>query len=170
MISPLSARFHHLAYGVDRLDEAIADAATRLGAGPFFVLRDVPLAAIADGEPVAFEHSSAFGRWGDTFLELMQIDRCDRDRIHTPIPGINHLAWAVPTLEAAGRELDGGGMPEILRAELGDIAFVLHDAQEQFGHNVELHADSEGFRAFFRQIAEASESWDGRDPIREPDF
>ena len=163
---------HHISYAVADLDRAIHRAAETVGAGPFFVLRDVPLTATSGGEPAEFLHSSAFGQWGAVRLEFQQIEHCAPDHVAAAMgsvtPTMNHIGWAVPSLDSAAEALDQAGIPQFLRANIGDIDFTIHDARELYGHNVELHADSDGFRAFFEQVLNASIDWDGQDPIRTP--
>jgi hypothetical protein len=119
-----------------------------------------------------FMHSTAFGQYGSMPLELMQIDACEpahvRDAMASTTPTLHHVACAVSSLDSAIEELAQMGIPAVLRAEVGDIEFSMHDSRRIFGHLIELHVDSAGFRAFFQQVYDASMDWDGRDPIREP--
>jgi hypothetical protein len=173
-INPFGAPIHHVSYVVDDLERAIHDTVATLGAGPFFILRDVPLAPTSGGEPAVFEHSTSFGQWGSLPMELMQIDRCDPERVQEAmagaVPALHHIGLAVSSLDSTAELLNQRRLPEFLRASIGEIAFTMHDARRLYGHHIEVHADSDGFRAFFRQVLEASIGWDGRDPIRTPDL
>jgi catechol 2,3-dioxygenase-like lactoylglutathione lyase family enzyme len=162
---------HHIGYAVDDLDAAIATAVKTLGIGPFFVLRDIPLIATSHGEPATFQHSAAFAYRGDTGLELMQIDRTAPERVSAATrqltPGLNHIAWAVPSLADANKALDEAGLPAFLHATVGEVELTMHDTRQLHGHNIEVHQDSPGFRAHWAQIRAATDGWDGRDPLRE---
>jgi hypothetical protein len=168
----LPSQLHHVAYLVDDLEPAIHNAVETFGAGPFFVLRNVPLQTIAEGEQVDFEHSAAFGQWGPLVMELMQIDRYGSAQLASAMnrrsPTVGHLAWAVPALDATMSQLDRADIPLLMRARTGDIEFAIYDGRPQFGHQLEIHADSDGFRAFFEQVRQASVGWDGTEPIRDP--
>ena len=168
--SPLSLPIHHLGYAVDNLEESILNAVQTLGAGPFFVMKDIPLTTSSFGEPAVFAHSSAFGQWGDTALEFMQISHCEPERVaramRQPTPALNHVAYAAPALRTARDTLADLGLPPFLQAQLGEIEFTMHDLRAVCGHNIELHDDNAGFREFWGRVREASLDWDGRDPIR----
>lgn len=171
----LSDRVHHYGYVVQDLEQTIGDLATKLGIGPFFIIENVPLEQVrSEGEEAEFSHSSGFAQCGDAPIEIMQIHSTSPALVSAhfsqPRPQIHHVAWAVPSLEEAIARLDRSGFPPWLGAELGDIRFTYHDATPLLGHHIELHDDSPGFRGFFTMIREASEGWDGSDPIRTPAF
>lgn len=163
---------HHLGYVVDDLERGIHETASRLGAGPFYVLRDVPLTGTTSaGAPAVFRHSAAFGQWGHLVIELMQVDRCEPARVAEAMehvaPQLNHVSWAETSASLVSDALTDGGAPEFLRGSLDDISFVFHDARAVLGHNLEVHADTPGFRDFFTVVREGSRGWDGKDPVRE---
>jgi hypothetical protein len=164
-------RIHHVAYAVDDLDAAVLHAVETVGAGPFFAFRNIELTPVSRGEPALFEHSAAFGQWGSVVLEFMTIDRAGPEHVEAALvsatPTINHIGCVVASLDDESAELETRGFPAFLRAGIGDIEFVMHDARALLGHNLEVHQDSEGFRGFFSQVYEAAVDWDGRDPIRE---
>jgi catechol 2,3-dioxygenase-like lactoylglutathione lyase family enzyme len=171
---PLHGAVHHYGYVVADLEEAVAQASARLGAGPFFLMENVPLQDVTSrGEPAVFDHSSAFGQFGSVPIELMEIHRCEPDRVRDgfalPAPQLHHVAWAVPELDAAIARLEAQGIHGLLRAGLGDIQFLYSDATQTLGHHVELHDDNAAFRGFFAMIQEASVGWDGSDPLRRPE-
>ncbi|MER5348485.1 VOC family protein [Streptomyces mirabilis] len=163
---------HHVGYAVDDLDKAILRAVNTLGAGPFFRMNDIPLAATSQGEPAMFLHSAAFGQCGSMALEFMQIKRCEpatvADSMRQPTPGLNHIGFVAPSLTEARDELEAMGVPAFLQARIGDIEFTMHDARAVCGHNIEVHADNSGIRGFWQQVRDASIGWDGTEPIRSP--
>ncbi|WP_410675856.1 VOC family protein [Amycolatopsis sp. cmx-4-68] len=170
--TPFALPVHHVAYAVPDLEAAIEHAARTLGAGPFLLLEDIPLQVTSRGEPARFLHSSAFGRCGALALELMQIKDTAPDRITGTVPatrpGLHHFGYVTSSPDEVRAQLEAMGIPAFLEAVLGDIAFTMHDATHLWGHSVEVHADTPGIRAFWRDVHESSAGWDGRDPIRRP--
>ena len=63
---------HHYAYIVESIEATVERLAKQLGAGPFFLVENVPLENITSrGEPAEFVHHSAFGYCGGGPIELM---------------------------------------------------------------------------------------------------
>jgi len=163
---------HHYAYVVESIEATVERLAEQLGAGPFFLVENVPLENITSrGEPAEFVHHSAFGYCGGP-IELMEIVRLVPERIEGHFsgarPGVHHVAWAVPpaSVEALRRELEDRGLPEYLSAQLGEIDSTFHDASAVLGHDIEIHVDSQGLRDFFRMVREGAGAWDGSEPLR----
>ncbi|HZO06782.1 MAG TPA: VOC family protein [Solirubrobacterales bacterium] len=172
-------QIHHIAYVVDDLESAAKRLHEQFGAGPFLYLDEVPVEDVSSGgEPAEFLHASAFGMCNEIPVELMVIAKMSPDRAATRFaaestPRLQHVAYAVPPAErdAIQAELEAAGMPEYLRARFGeDVVFTYHDASASLGHDIELHADSEGLRGFFAAIEGAAENWDGTDLMRLPDL
>jgi hypothetical protein len=154
-----------LAYAVDDVWAGAARWAAVSGAGPFFVAAhiDVPT-AIVRGEPGAFDHSSAYGQWGDVMVELVHE--------HTPAlgpaaPAPHHVAFMVESLADAIVECTDVGWPVLLHATTGSgQQFAFCDARADLGHLVELYEPSDRLRGFYAFVAAAATSWDGADPVR----
>ncbi|MEY3493682.1 MAG: hypothetical protein RL413_1100 [Actinomycetota bacterium] len=158
-MSPLG-RPVQIAYAVDpsgdleRIADEFRDAT---GAGPFVVVRNIPLASCSiSGRPGAFDHSSAYGWWGELMVELVQE--------HTPplidrISGLHHVAFMVPDLEQAIDWCRRRDWPTLLDAATGvGQRFVFADARGSLGHLVEMYEPSErllGFYDHVRQLANA---------------
>jgi methylmalonyl-CoA/ethylmalonyl-CoA epimerase len=164
---------HHYAYVVENIEATVERLAEQLGAGPFFLVEDVPLENVTSrGEPAEFTHHSAFGYCGGGPIELMEIVRVRPERIEGHFsgvrPAVHHVAWTVPpaSVEDFRRELESRGLPEYLSAQLAEIDSTLHDASASLGHDLEVHVDSRGLRDFFRMVREAAEGWDGSRPLR----
>ena len=164
---------HHCAYVVDDIEATVEGLAAQLGAGPFFLAEDVPLENVRSrGEPAEFAHNSAFGMCGDGPIELLQPKRLAPDRVQErfagPRPRVHHVAWVAPAASVADvrRELEDRGLPEYLSAQLGDLDVTFHDASMSFGHDIEIHAESQGLRDFFRMVREGAEGWDVSEPLR----
>jgi hypothetical protein len=175
MASPLNLpQIHHYAYVVDELDAAARRLHAQFGAGPFFSIEQVPVTNVTSrGEPGAFIHGAAFGMCNQVPVELMQIaritpERADQRFSRVDAPRIQHVAYVLPRTEvdAVRAELEARGLPEYLRSQHGDIETTLHDAGATFGHDLELHADNDGLRAFFTLVRQAAEGWDGTELMR----
>jgi methylmalonyl-CoA/ethylmalonyl-CoA epimerase len=164
---------HHYAYVVESIGATVERLAEQLGAGPFFLIENVPLENVTSrGEPAEFVHHSAFGYCGGDPIELLEIVRLVPKRIEGHFsrarPAVHHVAWAVPpsAVEDLRRELEARGLPEYLSAQLGEVETTLHDASAALGHDIEIHVDSQGLRDFFQMVREGAERWDGSEPLR----
>ena len=164
---------HHCAYVVEDIEAAVNRLVDQLGAGPFFLIENVPLEnVLSRGEPAEFVHNSAFGYCGDGAIELMETVSLAPERVEKgfsgPRPGIHHVAYAVPPTEVADlrRSLDERGLSQYLSAQLGDVDMTLHDASAALGHDIEIHVDSVGLRDNFAMVSGAAQGWDGSEPLR----
>lgn len=162
-----------LAYAVRDARAAAAEWAERDGAGPFFVNAHIPVVNVRyRGTPGAFDHTSAYGQWGDVMVELVQDHTVGpsavRDVVGERGTGLHHLAFMVDDLAAAQAALAARGWPEAMYAEVAGsgTAFVFHDATAELGHMIELYVGSPGLRGFYTMVADAARGWDGRDPVR----
>ena len=101
-----------------------------------------------------FDHSSAYGQWGDVMVELVHE--------HTPPlvavgSGIHHLAFMVPVLDDAMAWCTQQGWPELLLATTASGSrFAFMDARDELGHLVELYEPSERLLAFYAKVADAA--------------
>jgi hypothetical protein len=175
-VHPFHGPIHHLGYVADYLEATVERLADTLGAGPFFVVRDVPLEQVTSrGAPATFHHHSAFGQCGATPIEIIQLERVEpepvRERFSQSPPQLHHTAYVVARehLVGARADLERRGLPAFLQATMGDLDVSFHDAASVTGHHIELHANSPGLRDFFRMVHSASVDWDGSDPLRSPD-
>jgi catechol 2,3-dioxygenase-like lactoylglutathione lyase family enzyme len=161
-----------IAYAVPDVREAARWWAATFGAGPFFVLDHIELTHVRyRGAPASFDHSSAYGQWGQMMVELV----CDHTIGPSPIAdvvgvggrGLHHLACFVDDLSAAQAQLVRVGWPEALHAITpSGMAFAFHDATAELGHMIELYEPADALVGFYQRVAEAAVGWDGTDPIR----
>lgn len=164
---------HHHAYVVEDIEATVKRLVEQLGAGPFFLVENVPLEnVLSRGEPADLIHNSAFGCCGGGAIELMEIISSApgrvEERFSAPRPGIHHVAYVVAPAEApeVRKSLDQSGLPEYLSAELGETHNTFHDASASLGHDIEIHDDVPGLRDFFGMVKGAAEVWDGSEPLR----
>lgn len=151
-MSPLGSPVQ-IAWAVDP-STAIRDHATthaeRWGSGPFIVVEHIELASSTlRGSPFAFDHSSAYGWWGDLMVELVME--------HSPpimVPGrVHHLAFMVDSLSTAIDHCRRNDAPVLLEATTRTgTDFVFCDARERSGHLIELYERSEGLVAFYDRV------------------
>ncbi len=164
-----------LAYAVDDVWEAAAGWAP-VGVGPFFVMEHIELGETRiNGSRATFDHSSAYGWWGDLMVELI----CQHDAPTTDRPtdrpserivgsgGLHHVAHFVDDLDAVSARLVRDGHAEVLRAETsGGMGFAFHDGGAARGHLIEIYEPVARLRAFYDMVRAASIGWDGSDPVR----
>ena len=164
---------HHYAYVVEDIEATVNRLVDQLGAGPFFLIENVPLEdVLSRGEPAEFVHNSAFGYCGAGAIELIEPRRLAPERVEkgfsAPRPRVQHVAYVVPPTVVADvrRSLDGRGLTEYLSSWLGGVETTLHDASAVLGHDIEIHADGEGLRDFFAMVRAGAEDWDGSERLR----
>jgi len=161
-----------VAYMVDDVASAATEFSLRTGAGPFFVRRNPVTRARGPGDSVgSFDHSSAYGQWGNIQVELVQTHIAEpaefaettlaRNRIH-------HVAIMVASFDDQQRRYTEMGWPALLTATTrSGNNFAFHDARPQLGHLVEIYEQRPTIMALYRKVADAATNWDGTDPVRE---
>jgi hypothetical protein len=164
---------HHCAYLVDDIEATVRRLVDQLGAGPFFLIENVPLEdVVSRGEPAEFAHDSAFGYCGESAIELMQVRSVAPARVETGFSGarprVHHVGYVVAAAEVADlrRSLDDRGLAEYLSSQIGGAETTLHDASALLGHDIEIHGENDGLRGFFAMVRAGADGWDGSDPLR----
>jgi hypothetical protein len=160
-----------IAYAVSDVTAAAEQWVERFGAGPFFVRHHIPVSdVIYRGTPASFDHSSAYGQWGPVMVELVEDHTAGPSAISELFPrgqnGLHHHAHCVDDLDDAIDQLARLGFPVAMSATATATRFCFIDTLAEFGHFVELYARSERLGAFYRMVAEASDGWDGSNPVR----
>ena len=156
-----------LAYAVTDVREAAAGWAP-VGVGPFFIRDHIELGATRiNGVAATFDHSSAYGWWGDVMFELIcQHDTPGSERI-VGTGGLHHIAHFVDDLDAVSQGLSRDGHAEVLRAETaGGMGFAFHDGGAARGHLIEVYEPVPALRSFYDMVRDASIGWTGDDPVR----
>jgi hypothetical protein len=97
---------HHCAYLVDDIEATVSRLVDQLGAGPFFLIENVPLEDLRSrGEPAEFAHDSAFGCCGASPIELLEVLDLAPERVRKgfsgPRPRVQYVAYVLPPAEVA---------------------------------------------------------------------
>jgi len=154
-----------IAYAVDDVIAA-AESCVARGAGPFFVREHIEVAnSRMHGKSAPFDHSSAYGQWGDLMVELLCEHHRDAERVG-PKSGVHHMAFFVDDIAESQTALNEHGWAEVMYAEAGSTGFAFHDARAELGHLIEIYEDSDGLLNFYAMVRSAATDWDGTDPVR----
>lgn len=161
-----------IAWVVEDLEAAIAEANRIHGIGPFLVNRHIRLTnPTYRGRPHAIDFSTAVAQAGDVQWEFVQQHddqpSCYRDLVRPGRRGLHHTAYIAKDFDAEIARLTALGYPVACDGLFGDLRFAYVDTSAAFGHMVEVLEDKPMIRKFFGAIRKAAETWDGKDLIRE---
>jgi catechol 2,3-dioxygenase-like lactoylglutathione lyase family enzyme len=139
------------AYLVDDAKSAARLWEMQFGAGPFEIRDHIAVDdVIARGEPVTFDHSSAFGWWGNNMIELICIHDAPADL--TPRTGLHHVACFVDDVDRALDRATAAGLTTALIARAGPTRFAFVDDVERRGHFWELYEPTERLLEFYDAV------------------
>jgi catechol 2,3-dioxygenase-like lactoylglutathione lyase family enzyme len=161
-----------IAYHAPDIERAANWFATALKAGPFYLLEHVGLStSLYRGNETPFDHSSAYGQYGDIMIELIhQHDdqpSAVRDMYAANAEGLHHFAIFVDNLDAAIEEAVAAGMACALDATTTDgVRFVMVDAREAHGCMLEFYEQSELLDKFYSFVKRKSRNWDRSEVLR----
>ncbi len=141
-----------IAYAVNDV-EAAARTWENLGAGPFFIRHHIELTgARLDGKPGRFDHSAAYGQWGEVMVELIEV----HVPAGTPL-GLHHVAFFVDDLAEATAALADRGWPEAIAASTPTgSTFIIHDARAELGHYVEIYEETDSIARLYAMVRKAA--------------
>lgn len=137
-MTPPHRKITHVGYVVRDIEDAVAWATTTLGAGPFFLIAHLPFdMCTLNGAPAQYDHSSAFGQWGELIVELTVIHSADppelADLIGGPAPRVGHVGWLADDLAADSARLEAEGLPVFHTGSSGPVSARWHDGRAQLG-------------------------------------
>ena len=159
-----------IAYAVDHLEREAEIFAEQFGAGPFFVRHHPPFEATHRGGPAVFNHSSAYGQWGEMQVELVRFGECSPASLHRSVvagSGLHHMAMFVDSLSAEQHRLEALGMPCVMLSTTpSGLQFAFHDARAQLGYLIEIYEPADSVLRLYRKVRDAADGWDGTDPVR----
>ena len=161
-----------IAYAVPNARAASERWAAEFGAGPFYLRSHIPLSEVTyRGVAASFDHSSAYGQWGDTMVELVQDHGAGpsvvRERYAVDESGLHHLAFMVDDLDVATAQLGERGFGLAMSARASTTRFHFIDTVGELGHMVELYQRSGHLLAFYAMVRDAGVDWDGSNPVRD---
>jgi catechol 2,3-dioxygenase-like lactoylglutathione lyase family enzyme len=161
-----------LGYVVPDIEAAMAYWSGTLGVGPFFYNPRVPIRNYTyRGQSYEPHNSVALANSGPLQVELIQI-RNDvpsmyRDFLAAGNTGLQHIAYWTEDYDADLARLRAQGFQPVMGGEVGERGrFVYFDTGFHPGTVVELSEVAGPKGTLFRLIREASETWDGSDPVR----
>jgi catechol 2,3-dioxygenase-like lactoylglutathione lyase family enzyme len=139
------------------------------GSGPYFVADHIPLASSEHrGQPHQFDHSSAYGQWGEVMIEFVQQSNSGPSAMHDLYPagsgrwGLHHAALWVEDVDVEIVRLAAQGFPLAQRSVMNDgFVFAFVDTTATYGHMLELYAPVPSLTGFYRMVAEAAKGWQG---------
>jgi methylmalonyl-CoA/ethylmalonyl-CoA epimerase len=160
----------HIGYSVDDLEQAVDFLVESLGAGPFFLMRNIRIPELRNAAgPIVWEHSAVFGQCGNINIELQQTDRLEPANAFGPTyerrNQFNHVAYVVDDLAQERERLDALGLELLFEGRNGPHESVLYDAP-LLGHTIEVHQDFPLMEPFQVVMREAADGWDGEDRLR----
>ncbi|GAA4550805.1 VOC family protein [Pseudonocardia xishanensis] len=159
-----------VAFIVDNLEEAALNWARTVGAGPFFLARELPVSNVRrpNGEHAEFEQGIALGQWGSVMVELIEVRKAAPAIVHEVMttPGFNHIAYLAADPEAEAARLVESGAPVLLTLEFGGVPVHFHDARHTTGFVIEHYPYVDAIEQTYGLVADAAEGWDGSDPLR----
>jgi Glyoxalase/Bleomycin resistance protein/Dioxygenase superfamily len=161
-----------IAYAVTDVRIAAQRWVDERGIGPFFVMEHIAVSNVLyRGRPATFDHSSAYGQWGNVMVELV----CDHTKGPSPVcdvvgaggQGLHHMAHFVDDFAQATEQLEAAGYAQALLAYTSaGLSFAFHDATVDMGHMIEIYEQTERLRAFYAMVAQSATNWDGSEPVR----
>tara|TARA_A100001015_G_C14486964_1_gene517717 strand:- start:30 stop:377 length:348 start_codon:yes stop_codon:yes gene_type:complete len=104
-----------IAYAVEDAEAAAKKWAAEFGAGPFFLAEHILVTdVIYRGSPGEYDHSSAYGQWGNLMIELVQDHGIGpsvvKDSYAPGETGLHHLAYFVDDLNFTTEKLASMGL------------------------------------------------------------
>jgi catechol 2,3-dioxygenase-like lactoylglutathione lyase family enzyme len=154
-----------VAYAVNDVHTAAEEWTGRFGVGPFVIREHIELESVRiEGRSGSFDHSSAYGQWGDVMLELVQQHTTQGGALHGGAPhvgatrGLHHMAFFVDDMAGVAANLTKAGIPELLHAQVAGSTteFAFHDARETLGHLIEIYEPTERLRSFYEYVRSLS--------------
>jgi catechol 2,3-dioxygenase-like lactoylglutathione lyase family enzyme len=161
---------NHVGYVVEDLEAGVERFVAATGAGPFLAIEHMEFEEVTyRGGPAAYDHSSAFGAWGDVLVELTQVFSAEPPELYEALGGtfgIGHLGFLVDDPEAEVERLAAAGCEVFHTGRTGPADARWLTGGTLFSHSIELMRRAPEIEGFYAKIREEAEGWDGTDPFR----
>lgn len=179
LVDPLSGKsrkIRQIAFVVPNAIEWAHKHMARFGSGPFFVLAHLPHdVQTYRGKEIDLDTTGVVGQWGDVMVELVE-QHCDTPSAYKELypsggPGIHHMTVFVENMQQSIKDYEAFGFENILYSVVSPlnggppVPYTMMDTRKEFGVLTEFYEEPL-VSDFYRSVREASENWDGSDPIR----
>lgn len=175
MVIPGTLKAVQIAYFVNDIFDAAERMARTFGAGPFIVSEHIELSScLYRGKEVPFDHSSAYGQYGNVMMELVQQNNEGlspfRDMYGPGEEGLHHVAVFAEDLHETLRKMNGNGYETASLAVTrnGGVEFAFVDATKDLGHMIEVYEPTDMLTGFYDMVRHAADGWNGRDVFISP--
>ncbi|MBO1078038.1 VOC family protein [Roseomonas haemaphysalidis] len=171
-MSRFFGEIRQLGYVVPDIEAAMDYWTRELGVGPFFYNPRVPIENYRyRGESHVPHNSVALANSGALQVELIQcrnaVPSMYKDFTDAGRSGLQHVAYWTSDYDADLARLTAEGFEPVMSGEVGTRGrFVYFDTEYHPGTVIELSEVAGPKGEMFRLIREASEGWDGSDPVR----
>ena len=172
-MSRFFGEIRQVAYLVPDIEAAMDYWSKVLGVGPWFYNPRVPIRNYTyRGERYEPHNSVALANAGGLQVELLQtrndVPSMYRDFIRAGHQGVQHVAYWTESFDADLGRAEALGFKVCMGGEVGDKGrFVYFETDaSQPGTVVELSEVAGPKGKLFKLIREASQGWDGSDPVR----
>jgi catechol 2,3-dioxygenase-like lactoylglutathione lyase family enzyme len=163
-------------YVVRDIEASMEYWSRELGIGPWFYNPKVPIVNYRyDGKTYDVHNSVALANSGPLQMELIQmrndVPSMYRDFVRAGNFGLQHVAYWTESFDADLARLQEQGFTVKMSGEVGEKGRFVYFAQRDHpgvhpGTVIELSEVAGPKGKLFTMIREASEGWDGRDPVR----
>lgn len=171
-MSRFFGEIRQLGYVVKDIEAAMKYWSETLGVGPWFYNPKVPIKNYSyKGDAYEPHNSVALANSGFVQVELIQtrndVPSMYRDFLQTGNTGLQHVAYWTKNYDADLKRLIEQGFNPVMQGEVGENGrFVYFDTEYHPGTVIELSEVAGPKGRLFDLIRNASEQWDGTDPIR----
>ena len=171
-MSRFLGQIRQLGYVVPDIEAAMHYWSQTLGVGPWYYNPKVPIKNYRyKGESYEPHNSVALANSGFIQVELIQtrndVPSMYQDFRKTSKSGLQHVAYWTEDYDRDLDRLIGLGWQPVMQGEVGERGrFIYFDTEFHPGTVIELSEVLGPKGKLFRLIRDASEGWDGQDPVR----
>ena len=165
-----SGKIVQIAYFVPDVESAARRAHEMFGTGPFYIYHNIELTDVTyRGQPAELDHSSAYGQSGSLMIEFTQQNNVGPSAFTDMYPeggeGIHHVTMFVDDVASEMRRLQVLGCETVTHyfTRNGHVEVAFVDTRAILGHMLELYQPVESMTRFYRAVAKAADTWDGKE-------